>query len=307
MNDFISGIDREQSLLLPSRIEDYVSDDNPVRFIDAFVDSLDLQSLGFTHAILAEGAGRPSYNPGDMLKLYIWGYLNQVRSSRKLERECHRNLEVMWLINGLSPDFKTIADFRKDNIDSIRKVFREFTKLCIRLDLFSNELVGIDGTKAVNSRTRNFNAENLESRIKRVDERLAEYMKNMDENDKAEHLTKEELKEKIEKLKKVKEKYLLLKQELKDKNIKEVSLTDPDSRLMKLPNNGFDICYNVQAAVDKKSHLIVSYDVVNSSSDYNQLSTMALKAKEALNVKNLTVIADMGYFDSNAKRVLIMA
>jgi transposase len=295
--------------LLPLRIEDYVSDDNPVRFIDTFVDYLDLQSMGFTHAILAEGAGRPSYNLGDMLNLYIWGYLNQVRSSRKLERECHRNLEVMRLINGHSPDFKTIADFRKDNVDSIRKVFREFTKLCIRLDLFSNELVGIDGTrvKAVNSRIRNFNAENLESKIKRVEERLAEYMKNMDENDKAEHLTKEELKEKIEKLKKVKEKYLSLKQELNDRKVKEVSLTDPDSRLMKLPNNGFDVCYNVQAAVDKKSHLIASYDAVNSSSDYNQLSSMAIKAKEALNAKNLTVIADMGYLDSNAKHVLIMA
>jgi hypothetical protein len=219
----------------------------------------------------------------------------------------HNTIHMVLVKNGLSPDFKTIADFRKDNVDNIKKVFRKFTKLCTRLDLFSNELVGIDGTKvkAVNSRTRNFNAENLESRIKRVKERLAEYMKNMDENDKAERLTREELKEKIEKLKIIKQKYLSLKQELNGKNIKEVSLTDPDSRLMKLPNNGFDICYNVQAAVDKKNHLIVNYDVVNSSSDYNQLSSMALKAEEALNVKNQDVIADMGYFDSNEIKACI--
>jgi transposase len=186
MSEHITGHYRNQSVLFPSMLDDYVDKENPVRFIDAFVDSLNSEKLGFKHSVLAD-TGRPSYNPSDLLKLYAYGYLNQVRSSRKLERECHRNLEVMWLMKKLAPDFKTIADFRKDKVDCIKPVFKEFVYLCRSLDLYGAQLVAIDGSKfkAVNSKSNNFNEKTVALRLKRTEEKIAEYLRLMDENDKA--------------------------------------------------------------------------------------------------------------------------
>ena len=183
----ISGFERDQLLLLPETVDDCVGSDNPVRFIDAFVDGLDLLEAGFAR-VEAKATGRPGYAPGDLLKLYIYGYLNRVRSSRRLEAECHRNIEVIWLLRTLKPDFKTIADFRADNRAAFKAVFRAFTLLCKRLDLFGRELLAIDGTriKAVNNKDRNFTQHSLEKFIKAADERLADYLKRLDQGDDAE-------------------------------------------------------------------------------------------------------------------------
>src|SRR5665811_2053091 len=186
MSEHVEGLNRNQTALFPDTLEGYVDKDNPVRFIDAFVDSLNLEKLGFKHSLPSE-TGRPSYDPSDLLKLYVYGYLNQVLSSRKLERECHRNLEVMWLMKKLTPDFKTIADFRKDNVDCIKPVFKEFVYLCKSLDLYGTQLVAIDGSKfkAVNSKSNNLNEKTVALRLKRTEEKIAEYLRLMDENDKA--------------------------------------------------------------------------------------------------------------------------
>ena len=184
MSEHLTGHHRNQSVLFPSMLDDYVDKENPVRFIDASIDSLNLEKLGFKHSVLAD-TGRPSYNPSDLLKLYVYGYLNQVRSSRKLEKECHRNVEVMWLMKKLAPDFKTIADFRKDNVDCIKGVFKEFVYLCKSLDLYGAQLVAIDGTKfkAVNSKSNNLNEKTVALRLKKTEEKIAEYLKELDSND----------------------------------------------------------------------------------------------------------------------------
>jgi transposase len=186
MSEHVTGSHRDQTVLFPDTLDKYVDKDNPVRFIDAFTDSLNLEKLGFKHSIPSD-TGRPSYDPSDLLKLYVYGYLNQIRSSRKLERECHRNVEVMWLTKKLSPDFKTIADFRKDNVDCIKPVFKEFVYLCKSLDLYGAQLVAIDGSKfkAVNSRNNNFSEKSVVLRLKKTEEKIAQYLKEMDENDKA--------------------------------------------------------------------------------------------------------------------------
>ncbi len=202
----IKGIERRQVILFPEIIDDYITEENPVRFIDAFVDSLDLIGLGFKHAEL-NTTGRPPYDPSDLLKLYIYGYLNRVRSSRSLEKECKKNVEMMWLLKKLAPDFKTIADFRKDNRDAIKRVFKEFVLLCKKLDLFGGELVAIDGSKfkAVNSKKRNFNEAKLKKRLKEIEEIIEQYLKEIEENDNSEahdkSPDKKELKQKIELLK----------------------------------------------------------------------------------------------------------
>src|ERR1035437_5548033 len=186
MSEHIDGVHRKQTILFPDTLDEYVDKRNPVRFIDAFIDGLNLEKLGFKHSIPCD-VGRPSYDPSDLLKLYVYGYLNQIRSSRKLERECHRNVEVMWLMKKLAPDFKTIADFRKDNVDCIKPVFNEFVYLCRSLDLYGAQLVAIDGSKfkAVNSKSTNFNEKTVALRLKRTEEKIAEYLRLMDENDKA--------------------------------------------------------------------------------------------------------------------------
>jgi len=297
----VAGLRRDQTLLFPETLEDYVERDNPVRFIDAFVDSLNLEKLGFTHAV-PNDTGRPPYNPADLLKLYSYGYLNQIRSSRKLERECHRNVEVMWLMKKLAPDFKTIADFRKDNVDRIKDVFKEFLYLCRSLNLYGAQLVAIDGCKfkAVNSRKRSFNAKTIAERLKRTDEKITAYLKMLDENDRAEDSCKDEkaedLKEKIGKLEEKKLQYERIQSQMKETGQTEVSLTDPDSRLMRVKSRQMDVCYNVQSVVDAKNHLIVDYDVTNSSNDRNQLAKEAIEAKQVLGVDTLEVTSDNGFY-----------
>lgn len=297
---YISGIDRGQVLLFPEIIDDYISDDNPVRFIDAFVDSLDVMELGFKHAELNE-TGRPPYNPADLLKLYIYGYLNRIRSSRMLERECKRNIEVMWLLKKLAPDFKTIADFRKDNSKALKNVFTEFVFLCKKLELFGGELVAIDGSKfkAVNSKKRNFSEPKLVKKLKEIDEKINNYFKELEENDSRDEDVKSstDLKEKIEMLEKRKEEYQRLLGRLKESGEKQISLTDPDSRAM-VNNQRVEVCYNVQSAVDAKHKLIVHYEVTNDVIDRNQLSKMAKQTKNILEVDKLEITCDKGYYDA---------
>ena len=296
----ISGIDRSQTLLFPEAIDDYVGPDNPVRFIDAFVDGLDLAAAGFAR-VAPEKTGRPGYAPGDLLKLYIYGYLNRVRSSRRLEAECHRNVEVIWLLRTLKPDFKTIADFRADNRKAFRAVFRRFVVLCRELDLFGRELLGVDGTriKAVNNKDRNYTKNSLEKFIKNVDERLDEYLKRLDEGDATESGTggsrTKNLAEKIEALRAKRERYKDLLAGLEASGEDQISLTDPDSRAM-AKHTKVAVGYNVQIAVDAKNKLIVEQEVTNQVLDMGLLTQTAGAARETLDVEKIDVVADRGYF-----------
>jgi len=296
----IRGIDRLQVLLFPQALDDYIAQDNPVRFIDAFVLSLDLAQLGFTRVTPAP-TGRPAYDPAQLLKLYLYGYLNRVRSSRMLERETGRNVEVMWLLGKLTPNFKTIADFRKDNLTAIKAVCREFTLLCKKLDLFGGDLVAIDGSKfrAVNNRKRNFNPTKLARLIQSIDERIALYLAQMEQQDKAEpqgvKISVEELRVKINQLTERKKFHQRLVEELKDSRRQELSLTDADSRLMSV-GQGVDVCYNVQTAVDDKHKLIIHHEVTNAHTDQENLVLMATTAKQVLGAETLEVVADKGYY-----------
>jgi transposase len=302
--DYIRGTARHQVILFPEAVEDYITEDNPVRFIDAFVSSLNLNELGFARATPAE-TGRPAYDPGDLLRLYLYGYLNRVRSSRMLEREAKVNLEMMWLLGKLRPDFKTIADFRRDNLAALKGVCREFTLLCRKLKLFGGELVAIDGSKfkAVNNRRRNFNEARLTKAIKALEEKIDGYLAGLDEADAADTDPDEpgpsaaELQKKIAELKKRKAKYQALKQGLKVSGAKQVSLTDPDARSMVMHHHSTEVGYNVQTVVDEQHQLIVEHEVTNDPTDHAHLAEMALRAKETLGVKQLEVVADMGYYD----------
>jgi len=302
MSEHVTGLNRDQTALFPDTLEGYVSKDNPVRFIDAFIDSLNLTQLSFKHSMPSE-VGRPSYDPSDLLKLYVYGYLNQIRSSRKLERECHRNVEAMWLMKKLAPDHKTIADFRKDNADCIKGVFKEFINLCIGLDLFGAKFIAVDGVKfkAVNSRARNLNQKTLAQKMKKIDQAVSKYVKDLEESDKEEDEDEAKrtgfIEEKVKKLMKQKEEYAELLKALKESNRKEASLTDPDCRLMKNGSGGLEPCYNAHAAVDDKNHLIVDYDVTNVAPDNNQLFPVAKSAMETLGVKGIEATADRGFFD----------
>jgi transposase len=299
---YIKGTDRDQVILFPEVIDDYITEENAVRFIDAFVESLDLKELGFKHAEL-NPTGRPPYNPSDLLKLYIYGYLNRVRSSRFLEKECKKNVEVMWLLKKLTPDFKTIADFRKDNKDAIKKIFKEFVILCKKLDLFGGELVAIDGSKfkAVNSKKRNFNEATLQKKLKDIDEKIEAYFKELEINDNSEATISSDdargLKNKIEILKDRKEEYQELLKKLKESGKSQISLTDPDSRKM-LSNQAMEICYNVQVTVDEKNKLILDYEVTNENDDSSHLSEMSERAKQILEVDKLEVLADANYYEA---------
>ena len=297
---YVEGESREQRVLFPEALDDYISGDNMVRFIDAFVDGLEMEDLGFDRTAPKE-TGRPPYDPKDLLKLYIYGYLNRIRTGRTLERECQRNVELMWLMRKLRPDFKTIADFRKDNRKAFRGVFRQFVLLCKGLGLVAGELVGVDGSKfkAVNSGQRNFGAKKLEKRLKEIDEKLERYldaMERADKQDKQAEMSAAELKEKIEKLKERKGRYEELLKELKVSGERQVSLTDSDSRAMALTPRG-EVSYNVQTAVDRKHHLIVEQDVTNEGLDNHQLLMMAQSTKEMLGQTELQVVADMGYYN----------
>jgi len=300
---YIQGPDRQQTNMLPELIDDYITENNPARFIDAFVDGLDLQQLGFKYSETKE-TGRMPYNPADLLKLYIYGYLNKLRSSRRLEKATHQNIELIWLMHKLHPDFKTIADFRKDNLQPIKQVCREFTLLCKRLDLFGCELIAIDGSKfsAVNSNSRNFTKKKLQKLIRKVDEQIDVYLKELDLGDQSEQNVKtssaEELAKKIEQLRTRKGKYQELQQQQAQSEDTQVSLTDPDSRMMKT-HTGRDVAYNVQIVTDNKNKLIVEYEVTNDECDQKQLSAMAIKAKDILGVETISAVADAGYWERN--------
>jgi len=296
-----AGLDRSQTLLFPERLEDYIAAENPVRFLDAFVASLDLHALGFDKARCAE-TGRPPYDPAALLKLYLYGYLHRIRSSRLLEAECRRNVEVLWLLGKLAPDFKTIADFRKDNLKPLKAVARQFTLLCRKLELFGGELLAIDGSKfaAVNARDQNFNAAKLQDLIERADERLAEYLKGLDTADTAERggasLSKGGLAEKIAALQERQDWHRELLGQL-DAEQKQVSVTDPDTR--KMPTaHGTMVGYNAQMAVDAKHKLIAADDVTNEVTDLHQLANVALEAKSNLELKGADVVADAGYYNA---------
>ncbi len=301
---FVQGVHRDQAVLFPESLDEYIAADNPVRFIDAFVDSLDLQALGFERAV-PEQRGRPPYHPGDLLKLYVYGYLNRVRSSRRLEREAHRNVEVMWLLGKLTPDHKTIADFRRDNGKAIVAVFREFTLMCRRLGLFGGQLVAIDGSKfkAANSRERNYTQAKLERLNRRADEKIKRYLEELDQADEQEQdnekPTAEELQEKIEWLRSRKKVYAELREQMDQSGESQVSLSDPDARRMMLGRSrGSEVGYNVQISVDAEHKLILDHEVTNAGNDKNQLSSMAIRAKKALGVESLEVVADQGYYSS---------
>jgi len=305
MKRFVEGTDRGQTTLFPECLEDWVDENNPVRVIDIFVDELELGELGFD-GVAPEDTGRPSYHPSLLLKLYIYGYLNRVQSSRRLEREAGRNVEVMWLTGRLAPDHKTIADFRKDNGGAIRQVCARFVMLCRRLDLFADVSVAIDGSKfkAVNNRDRNFTRAKMERRLAQIEESVARYPNQLDSADRQEPCEAREtkttrLKEKIAKLKEELWRLHGLKTRMLAAPDQQISLTDPDSRSMATSGRGSGVVgYNVQVAVDTKHHLIIAHEVTNVGSDRAQLAHMAKETKATLAATNLDVIADRGYFSS---------
>src|SRR5690349_15445325 len=305
MKRFVEGTDRGQTTLFPECLADWIDENNPVQVIDVFVDGLDLAELGFDR-VAPEATGRPSYHPSVLLKLYIYGYLNRVQSSRRLEREAGRNVEVMWLTSRLVPDHKTVADFRKDNGAAIRKVCAQFIMLCRRLDLFAEVSVAIDGSKfkAVNNRDKNFTRAKMERRVAQIEASVARYLRQLDSADRQEpsdaRTTKTgRLKEKIAKLKEEMQRLQGLKARMLAAPDQQISLTDPDSRSMATSGRGSGVVgYNVQVAVDTEHHLIITHEVTNVGSDRAQLARMAKETKATLERTNLDVIADRGYFSS---------
>ncbi len=305
MKRFVEGVDRGQSTLFPDRLEDWIGDDNPVRVVDVFVDELDLGGLGFDR-VAPRATGRPGYHPRVLLKLYIYGYLNRVQSSRRLEREAGRNVEVMWLTGRLVPDHKTIADFRKDNGPAIRKVCARFVTLCRNLGLLAKASVAIDGSKfkAVNNRDRNFTAAKMKRRMAQIEESVARYLHQLDSADRQEPSLAQTMKttrltEKIERLKEEMARLEALETERQESEDQQISLTDPDARSMATSGRGSGtVGYNVQTAVDIEHHLIVTHEVTNVGHDRAQLSPMAKRTKATLEVDELDVVADRGYFSS---------
>jgi len=301
MTDFIEGEARTQATLFPERLDDYITEENPVRVIDVFIDSLNLSDLGFK--IIPAITGRPAYHPGTMLKLYVYGYLNRIQSSRRLEREAGRNVELMWLLGRLAPDFKTIADFRKDNPKGIRLVCRDFVLICRKLDLFNDAFIAIDGSKfkAVNSRGRNYTQKKLKNRFSQIDKSIDKYLKQIISADRLEapaaKVKTERLEHKINKLKKEIKQLNKIEKQLEVSPDKQISLTDPDARAMRAHTAGM-IGYNVQTAVDVKHHIITAHEVTNEGTDRTQLMNMATKAKQATGHEKLSVVADRGYYNS---------
>jgi len=305
MRRFVEGTDRAQAKLFPECLEDWICEDNPVRAIDVFVDELGLAELGFG-GVDPEATGRPSYHPSVLLKLYIYGYLNRVQSSRRLEREAGRNVEVMWLTGRLAPDHKTIADFRKDNGPAIGKVCARFVALCRELGLLTAASVAIDGSKfkAVNTRDKNFTRAKMERRLAQIGESVARYLSQLDTADlqePSEALAAKtaHLKEKVAKLASEIQRLKAIEKEMLASPDQQISLTDPDSRSMATSGRGSGMVgYNVQLAVDTEHHLIVTHEVTNTGSDRSQLAKMASQAKDVLNADHLDVVADRGYFSS---------
>ena len=304
------GDDRSQSTLFPERLDEYLGEDNPVRAIDVFVDELDLGKLGFG-GVEPEATGRPAYHPATLLKIYVYGYLNRVQSSRRLERECQRNIELVWLTGRLMPDFKTIADFRKDNGEAIRKVCREFVMLCRRLELFSATSVAIDGSKfkAVNTRDRNFTQAKMERRLAQIDESIARYLAQLDSADRQGEAVPEakitRLNEKIVALRQEIGRLNQLNSQMMESEDKQISLTDPDARSMATSGRGSGMVgYNVQSAVDTRHHLIVAHEVTNVGSDRDQLSDMTERARAAIGSEAIEAVADRGYYKRRGNRGL---
>ncbi len=301
MKRYITGIDRSQSTLFPESLEEYITEDNPTRVIDVFVDELNLEQLGFQRAQPSH-TGRPAYHPSTLLKLYIYGYFNRIQSSRGLERETHRNIELMWLLRRLTPDFKTIADFRKDNGKAIRNVCRAFVELCRQLDLFTEAVVAIDGSKfmAVNKRDRNYTQGTMKRRKQQVEQHIDKYMALLDKADRkvgsSSGHSVNQVKKTLTRLRAKMKALDVLEKEVKGQPDNQISLSDPDSRLMKTRGNQRKVCYNVQTAVDTRHHLIVAHEVNNRVSDRSQLSNMAQRASDATGIDKLTVLADKGYY-----------
>jgi len=304
---YINGTSREQLYLFENKLDDIIPEDNPVRFIDAYVDKLNLLDLGFINPGTDGGKGRPPYNPAVMLKIYIYGYLNRIRSSRKLESECRRNTELIWLTCKLAPDFKTIADFRKDNGEGVKRIFREFLKLCSKLNLLSFRCVAVDGTKerAQNHLDNIYHKENIDQISSKIQERIEKYLEELELNDRAEEADYEflskNLKEKLSRLKKKENKIDIINQMFAENpELKTYFAGDSDSRYMK-DNNRINAGYNCQTAVDDKNNLIIAQDVTNESNDMHQINKMMNKItdiKEELEIENQTiVVADAGYFD----------
>src|SRR5712672_73500 len=304
MAGFVEGIDRSQCTLFPAVLDDYVAEDNPVRAIDVFVDGLDLGKLGFAR-VEALLTGRPGYHPATLLKIYIYGYLNRIPSSRRLERECQRNIELVWLTGQLAPDFKTIADFRKDNGKAICEVCRAFVALCRKLDLLSAASVAIDGSKfkAVNARDKNFTEAKMKRRLEQIDESIARYIAQLETADLRGDAVPEakvaRFKDKIVKLNEEIARLSAINVEMMKSKDKQISLTDPDARSMATSGKDTGIVgYNVQTAVDTKNHLIVAHEVTNVGTDRHQLSNMAEQARTEMGVETLDAVADRGYYES---------
>ncbi|WP_066499383.1 IS1182 family transposase [Abyssisolibacter fermentans] len=310
MQRFIEGKNRNQINIVPMSFEDKISKDNPVRIIDALVESFDMHKLGFVHA-KTKKTGRKPYNPKDLMKLYIYGYFNGIRSSRKLEKECKRNIEVMWLLNELTPDDKTICNFRKNNKKALMQVFKQFSMLCNELNLYGKEIIAIDGSKfrANNSRRKNYTRKKVAKMMKHYEEIAQKYIDLLEENDETEikngieNNSKEEIKEKLEKAKKRIAELTEMADEISKNG--DISITDPDAKHMGVSNNGTDIAHNVQIAVDSKNDLVVTVDVISSAVDKNQLHNMASKAIKELGIESnkkeenkpiVTVLADKGYY-----------
>ncbi|CVK21394.1 MULTISPECIES: IS1182 family transposase [Sporomusa] len=307
MSRFISNnTDRNQISLIPSSLEGMISQDNPVRVIDLFADSLDLNQMGFRYAT-PKAVGRKPYNPADLLKLYLYGYFNGIRTSRKLENECKRNIELMWLLKELTPDYRTIADFRKDNISVLKNIFQHFSVFCNELGLFGKEIVAIDGSKfrANNARKKNLTKGKVAKMLAYFEQSAARYLELLEHNDDladASHVaySQDDIKQKLAKVNQRIQELTELKAQV-DKT-GEVSLTDQESRLMSVNNMGFEVAYNMQTAVDAKNHLIVAVNVTNNPADQGQLHPMAIQAKEELATDSITVLADKGYYAGECLR-----
>jgi transposase len=300
MARFIEGEERGQLSLLPTSLDEYVDADNPVRVVDAFIDELDLAELGFT-GVLPAATGRPAYHPSMLLKLYLYGYLNCVQSSRRLEREAKRNLEVMWLTGRLMPDFKTIADFRKSNGASIQSVCGKFVEICVEIGLFKHAVAAIDGAKfkAVNSRDRNFTRGKLKRRMEQITESIGRYLEALDVADRQDGADEKiaKLRDKIAAMRARLAELKQIEQQMHDSPDQQISLTDPDARAMATSMRGAGVVgYNVQVAVDAEHHLIVAHEVTNVVVDRTLLAPMAAKAKQAMRTETLEAFADRGYF-----------
>jgi len=301
MSKFIEGDDRQQVTLFPESLDEYITEDSAVRVIDVFIDELNLSGLGFK--LEPSDTGRPAYHPSTLLKIYVYGYLNRVQSSRRLEREAQRNVELMWLTGRLAPDFKTIADFRKNNGEAIRLVCREFVMLCRKLNLFADAFVAIDGSKfkAVNNRDRNFTKAKMKRRLQQIDESIERYLGQIASADRQESKVSqtkaEHLEEKIKTLKQEMNRLKKLEVRMLEAPDQQISVTDPDARSMATSGRGTGMVgYNVQTAVDTKHHLIVAHEVTNVGHDRRQLSSMSKQAKAAIGSDELTVVADRGYY-----------